>query len=130
MTEIFVPPRSPSFFDDDFLRHPESRYEEVNQVMRVSGKKKQELKVRKKDAKVEDKKNVLYHVLEIPKTANSEEIKLAYRRSLLQYHPDKNVEASNKEELNQKFQEAVQAYSILSDPKKRKIYNKYGIDGV
>ena len=57
-----------------------------------------------------------YEVLEVTKTATSEEIKKAYRKKAIQYHPDKNPGNSEAEE---KFKEAAEAYEILSDEQKR-----------
>ncbi|XP_065355672.1 dnaJ protein homolog 1 isoform X1 [Calliphora vicina] len=67
-----------------------------------------------------------YKTLGIPKTATDEEIKKAYRKLALRYHPDKN-KAANAEE---KFKEVAEAYEVLSDKSKREIYDKYGEDGL
>ncbi|XP_046804541.1 dnaJ protein homolog 1 [Lucilia cuprina] len=67
-----------------------------------------------------------YKTLEIPKTATDEEIKKAYRKLALRYHPDKN-KAANAEE---KFKEVAEAYEVLSDKNKRELYDKYGEDGL
>lgn len=67
-----------------------------------------------------------YKILNISKTSSDEEIKKAYRKLALKYHPDKNKEASAEE----KFKEVAEAYEILSDPKKKDIYDKYGEDGL
>uniref|UniRef100_A0A914Q936 J domain-containing protein n=1 Tax=Panagrolaimus davidi TaxID=227884 RepID=A0A914Q936_9BILA len=76
------------------------------------------------------KKNALYELLGVPTTATQNEIKKAYRQKALQLHPDKNVDVLNKDELNEKLGQINRAYKILSDPTKRKIYDKYGIDAV
>lgn len=68
-----------------------------------------------------------YEVLEIPKTATADEIKKAYRKKAIQYHPDKNP--GNKE-AEEKFKEAAEAYSVLSDPDKRAKYDQFGFDGL
>lgn len=66
-----------------------------------------------------------YEVLEISKTATYEEIKKAYRKKAIQFHPDKNP--GNKE-AEEKFKEAAEAYEILSDEQKRARYDRYGHD--
>ncbi|XP_075152880.1 dnaJ protein homolog 1 isoform X2 [Haematobia irritans] len=67
-----------------------------------------------------------YKILGLPKTATEEEIKKAYRKLALRYHPDKN-KAANAEE---KFKEVAEAYEVLSDKSKREVYDKYGEDGL
>ncbi len=64
-----------------------------------------------------------YEVLGVPKTASQDEIKAAYRKLALKYHPDRNPENKEAEE---KFKEAAHAYEILSDEKKRKQYDQFG----
>lgn len=63
-----------------------------------------------------------YEVLGVSKTASAEEIKRAYRKLALQYHPDKNKEASAAE----KFKEVTHAYEVLSDATKRQTYDQFG----
>lgn len=67
-----------------------------------------------------------YRVLGITKAATDEEIKKAYRKLALRYHPDKNKAAGSED----KFKEIAEAYEVLSDKKKRDIYDKYGEDGL
>ncbi|KAI1883274.1 hypothetical protein AGOR_G00243520 [Albula goreensis] len=67
-----------------------------------------------------------YKILGIQKGAAEEDIKKAYRKQALKWHPDKN-KASNAEE---KFKEIAEAYEVLSDPKKREIYDQYGEEGL
>lgn len=62
-----------------------------------------------------------YEILEISQYASAEEIKNAYRRLVLQYHPDKNNGSKVKED---KFKEVAEAYAILSDIKKRNDYDR------
>ena len=69
-----------------------------------------------------------YEVLGIAKTATQDEIKKAYRSLAKKYHPDVSTEA--KEVAEAKFKEISEAYEILSDEEKRKLYNQYGHDGV
>ncbi len=66
-----------------------------------------------------------YKVLELPKTATADDIKKAYRKLARQYHPDTNP---NNAGANKKFQEINEANEVLSDPDKRKKYDKYGKD--
>jgi len=68
-----------------------------------------------------------YEVLEISKTATTEEIKKAYRKKAIQFHPDKNPGDKTAEE---KFKEAAEAYEILSDADKRARYDQFGHAGV
>jgi molecular chaperone DnaJ len=64
-----------------------------------------------------------YEVLEVARTASFEEIKKAYRKKAIQYHPDKNP---GDEKAEDKFKEAAEAYEILSDEQKRAKYDRYG----
>ncbi len=68
-----------------------------------------------------------YEVLEVSRTATEIEIKKAYRKKALQYHPDKNPGDKTAEE---KFKEAAEAYEVLSDPEKRSRYDQFGHAGV
>ena len=69
-----------------------------------------------------------YEILGISKTASVDEIKSAYRKSALKWHPDRNPE--NKEEAEIRFRECTEAYSILSDSQKRQVYDTYGHAGL
>ena len=68
-----------------------------------------------------------YEVLGIDRNASESEIKKAYRKLAIKYHPDKNQGNVKAEAL---FKEATEAYEILSNPEKRNIYNQYGHEGV
>ncbi|CAG8524751.1 439_t:CDS:2 [Acaulospora morrowiae] len=68
--------------------------------------------------------HALYNTLGVRKDATEEEIKKSYRRLALRYHPDKNPNAADQ------FKAITHAYEILSDPKKRSVYDKYGEMGV
>lgn len=68
-----------------------------------------------------------YDVLGVSKSASDQEIKQAYRKLALKYHPDKN---KGNKEAEEKFKEATEAYEILRDPKKRASYDQFGHDGV
>ena len=67
----------------------------------------------------------LYDSLNIQATATQEEIKKAYRKAALKWHPDKN---KDNPQAGEKFKEVSQAYEVLSDPEKRKVYDQYGLD--
>src|SRR5258707_15087803 len=69
-----------------------------------------------------------YEVLGVTKTASVEEIKSAYRKAALKWHPDRSPE--NKEEAEHRFRECTEAYSVLSDTRKRQIYDTYGHQGL
>ncbi|MCJ1361473.1 hypothetical protein MMC16_000573 [Acarospora aff. strigata] len=67
----------------------------------------------------------LYDSLSIKPDATQDEIKKGYRKAALKWHPDKNKDNPNAAE---KFKEVSQAYEILSDPEKRKVYDQYGLE--
>lgn len=69
-----------------------------------------------------------YEVLGIDRSALPEEIKSAYRKAAMKWHPDRNPEA--KQAAEEKFREATEAYAILSDPQKRATYDRYGYAGL
>ena len=64
-----------------------------------------------------------YEVLQVSKTASAEEIKRAYRKMAVQFHPDKNPGDASAEE---KFKELGEAYDVLSDSEKRAAYDRFG----
>ncbi len=68
-----------------------------------------------------------YEVLSVSRTATEQEIKSAYRRLAVKYHPDKNPNDASAEE---KFKEAAEAYSVLSDAEQRRRYDRFGHAGV
>src|SRR5260370_6248128 len=68
-----------------------------------------------------------YDVLSVERTATDQEIKRAYRRLAVQHHPDKNPEDPHAEE---RFKEAAEAYSVLSNPEQRQRYDRFGHAGV
>ncbi|KKK26552.1 DnaJ domain protein, partial [Aspergillus rambellii] len=67
----------------------------------------------------------LYDALGIKPDASQDDIKKAYRKSALKYHPDKNKNDPNAAE---KFKDVSQAYEVLSDPEKRKVYDQFGLE--
>jgi DnaJ-class molecular chaperone len=70
-----------------------------------------------------------YDTLNIPKTATNVEIKKAYKMLAKKYHPDKLTPAE-KEQGEQKFKEIAEAYSVLNDPKKKELYDRFGKEGL
>lgn len=68
-----------------------------------------------------------YEVLGVDKSASADEIKKAYRKEAIQYHPDRNP---GDKEAEEKFKEAAEAYEVLSNPDKRARYDQYGFAGV
>lgn len=69
-----------------------------------------------------------YQVLGVPKSATEAELKKAYRKLALKWHPDKNPD--NKKEAEEKFKAISEAYDVLSDKDKRSIYDCYGKEGL
>lgn len=74
------------------------------------------------------KETKYYDLLDIPPNSNENEIKKAYRKMSIKWHPDKNPD--NKEQATKKFQEISEAYSVLSDDEKRKQYDQFGKEGM
>ncbi|XP_074571780.1 uncharacterized protein LOC141828282 isoform X2 [Curcuma longa] len=69
-----------------------------------------------------------YNVLEVGRSASDEEIKKSYRKLAIRWHPDKNP--NEKAAAEAKFKEIAEAYDVISDPKKRTIYDQYGEKGL
>ena len=68
-----------------------------------------------------------YQILGMPRTATEEQIKRAYRKLAMQYHPDRNP--GREKWANEKFKEINEAFSILGDPEKRRQYDQFGTVG-
>ena len=68
-----------------------------------------------------------YEVLGVQRNANADEIKKAYRKAAIKYHPDKNP---GDKEAEDKFKEAAEAYDVLSNPDKRARYDQFGHAGM
>lgn len=67
-----------------------------------------------------------YKILGIAKGASEDDVRKAYRKMALKFHPDKNKSAGAEE----KFKEIAEAYEVLSDKRKRDVYDKYGEEGL
>jgi len=68
-----------------------------------------------------------YEVLSVSKDCDEQELKTAYRKLAMRYHPDRNPDNPEAEE---RFKQASEAYQVLSDPQKRAAYDRYGVAGV
>ena len=68
-----------------------------------------------------------YEVLGVAKKASETDIKSAYKKLAIKYHPDRNP---GDKEAEEKFKEAAEAYEVLHDPKKRQMYDQFGHAGV
>ncbi|ADK83831.1 chaperone protein DnaJ [Desulfarculus baarsii DSM 2075] len=72
-------------------------------------------------------KTCYYETLQVSRDADGEEIKKAYRKMAMQYHPDRNPDDPEAEE---RFKACAEAYEVLRDPEKRRLYDAYGHDGL
>ena len=69
-----------------------------------------------------------YKILELPRNADADAIKKAYRKQALKWHPDKNQD--NKVAAEERFKDVAEAYDVLSDSQKRAVYDQYGEEGL
>ncbi|KAJ0989377.1 hypothetical protein J5N97_007733 [Dioscorea zingiberensis] len=69
-----------------------------------------------------------YKVLQVQRSATDDDLKKAYRKLAMKWHPDKNP--NNKNEAEAKFKQISEAYEVLSDPQKRAVYDQYGEEGL
>jgi molecular chaperone DnaJ len=69
-----------------------------------------------------------YEILGVARDAAADQLKSAYRKAALRWHPDRNPD--NKQEAEHNFRQASEAYSVLSDPQKRSIYDRFGHAGL
>jgi DnaJ family protein C protein 7 len=83
---------------------------------KIAAAKKKETEAKKKD---------YYKILKVDRNASEAEIKKSYKKLALQYHPDRNSDKSNaeQEEASKKFKEVAEAYGVLTDPKKKQMYD-------
>jgi len=77
---------------------------------------------------VEDTGKDFYGILGVERTASAADIKAAYRKQALRWHPDRNVD--QKQVAEEKFKEVSEAYEVLGDEKKKDLYDRYGEAGV
>lgn len=75
-----------------------------------------------------DGKKDYYELLGVPRNASADDIKKAFRKLALKYHPDKNPD--NKQEAEKKFKEIAEAYEVLSDAEKKAKYDRFGHEGL
>ncbi|KAB2046733.1 hypothetical protein ES319_D01G256200v1 [Gossypium barbadense] len=69
-----------------------------------------------------------YKILQVDRNAKDEDLKKAYRKLAMKWHPDKNP--NNKKDAEAKFKQISEAYDVLSDPQKRAVYDQYGEEGL
>ncbi|KMZ79008.1 hsp40-like protein [Plasmodium vivax India VII] len=71
-----------------------------------------------------------YSVLGVPRDATENDIKKAYRKLAMKWHPDKHLDENDKKAAEEKFKLISEAYDVLSDPDKKKTYDLYGEEGI
>src|SRR5581483_11835606 len=87
---------------------------------------KRQTDVYRREQYIMSTKRDYYEVLGVSKNATADEIKSQYRKLALKFHPDRN----KSPDASEYFKEVSEAYAILSDPEKRKVYDNYGHAGV
>ena len=110
-----------------------SRERERGKISSFHSTQQHENKRRKKfDTTENDKNNMggrdFYKILGVERDASENELKKAYRKLAMKWHPDKNPD--KQEQAEKKFKEVSEAYEVLTDPKKKEIYDRYGEDGL
>ncbi|KAI8871983.1 heat shock protein DnaJ, partial [Ramicandelaber brevisporus] len=71
-----------------------------------------------------------YAILGISRSATLEQVKAAYKKQALKWHPDRHQKDADKDVATAKFKEISEAYEILSDDNKRSVYDRYGEEGL
>lgn len=71
-----------------------------------------------------------YNILKVNRTVSDEDLKKAYKKLAMKWHPDKNIASTDDKVAESKFKQISEAYYVLSDPKKRQIYDSYGEEGL
>src|SRR3989338_7370552 len=70
-----------------------------------------------------------YEILHVPKNAAQDQIKRAFKKLTMKYHPDR-YKGTDKDDAQKKYAQISQAYEVLSDEKKRQVYDRYGEEGL
>lgn len=111
------------------LKNLSQSKEDLNKVLQLDSNNRDAVLLLE-DIRMEEKKlerRDFYKILDVNRNATPEEIRQSYRKLATKWHPDKNMESQEKREYAEKmFKNVNEAYNILSDPKKRKIYDEGG----
>jgi DnaJ family protein B protein 4 len=92
------------------------------------GRKQQQQQKKQQIKQPKEKTTDYYKVMGLDKGATDDQIKKAFKKQAIKYHPDKNPD--DPEGAKAKFQEIANAYEVLSDPDKRRVYDMQGEEGV
>ncbi|CAL5345022.1 unnamed protein product [Camellia sinensis] len=107
-------------------KHKPERYIQSQSFSSSRTRKKEE---QEKEKEITGEMGVDYYkILQVDKSAKDDDLKKAYRKLAMKWHPDKNP--NNKKEAEAKFKQISEAYEVLSDPQKRAIYDQYGEEGL